>query len=124
MRIELHIHHHDSECRESRAQVLQQLCVINHQLEAIVTTQAEQAAMLRNVAQTQEKTFQEIQELQGTVTTLNDRVAELESIIRAQGEDASAELVEAVAAVVAAAKKVDDAIPDVAQPENPETPSV
>lgn len=86
-----------------------------------MATQAELAQSLRDVAVQQNKTIVEIQTLQGSVTTLNEKVAELEADI-AEGGTITPELTEAVAEVKRLAQLVDEQIPDVETP--PETPVV
>lgn len=86
-----------------------------------MATQAELAQTLRDVSAQQQKTITEIQTLQGSVTTLNEKVAELEAVI-AEGGTITPELTEAVAEVKRLAQLVDEQIPDVETP--PETPVV
>ncbi len=66
---------------------------------------------LRNVADQQRKTIQEIGTLQNTTDELNARVKDLEDVI-AKGE-VSQELSDAVQAVKELAQQVDEQIPDV-----------
>ncbi len=53
----------------------------------------------------------QLAELQGEMATLNERIVALQAIIES-ADGASQELTDAVAAVVAQARAVDDAIPD------------
>lgn len=85
-----------------------------------MSTQAEQAQVLRNVLAQQQKTQAEIGTLQGSVDTLNQKITDLEAQV-ASGGDASQELIDAVAAVKAQAQIVDDQIPDVQTPPAEET---
>jgi chromosome segregation ATPase len=108
MRIDIHHHHHDA------PEVLRALRHINDRLEMIMATQTELIETLRLVNEQQKKTVEEIRTLQGSVDTLNERIAELEALIAA-GE-VSQELTDAVQAVKDQAQIVDDQIPDVPSP--------
>lgn len=112
MKIEIHVHHHTHAAAES-VELLRR--DINQLREVLMTTQAEQAQILRQVLTQQQKTQGEIATLQGSVDTLNQKIADLESQVAAGGE-ASQELQDAVAAVKAQAQIVDDQIPDVPTP--------
>jgi chromosome segregation ATPase len=114
VRIDIHIHIHEG------ADILRELHSINRKLETIMTTAAEAIATLRAVRTQQEKTSGEIRTLQGSVDTLNERIAALEQII-ANG-DLPQELVDAVTAVKEQAQIVDDQIPDAPPPVPEPTP--
>lgn len=85
--------------------------LILNKLDKIMASQAEQAAILREVEAQQKKTSGEITVLQGSVDTLNAKIVALEEVIAAGGE-ATQELTDAVAAVKAQAQVVDEQIPD------------
>jgi hypothetical protein len=110
-----HIHKHQLELHDAVCQVLETVNSLSRKVEKIMSSQTEQAQILREVLAQQKKTAGEIATLQDSVTTLNTKIAELEAIIAAGGE-ASAELVAAVADVKAQAQLVDDQIPDVPAP--------
>jgi chromosome segregation ATPase len=119
MKIEIHVHHHQSDA----ASVDQLRRDISELRKLIMATQSEQAQVLRDVLEQQKKTAGEITTLQGSVDTLNTKIAELEAQIAAGG-DASQELIDAVAAVRQQAQLVDDQIPDVvATPPADTTPA-
>lgn len=84
-------------------------------LDKIMATQTELVQTLKEVKVQQDKTIAEIKDTQGKVDTLKAKIVELEAVISAGG-DASPELVDAVAAVKAAAQAADDAIPDLPAP--------
>ncbi len=85
-----------------------------------MATQAEVIALLNTAAEKQTKTIGEIATLQGTVTDLNEKVAELNQIIAGMGTDASPELLAAAQRVSDLATQVDDQIPDVLPVPTPE----
>lgn len=78
----------------------------------IMASQKELADGLLAVAEQQKKTRGEIQTVQKEVTTLKERIVELEALITAGGP-VSAELQAAFDAVKEQAQIVDDEIPDV-----------
>lgn len=87
------------------------LVPIRQRLEAIMASQQDQAATLRQVQAQLTKVAGEIAGVQSSVDMLNARIVELEAVIAADDE-ASQELVDAVQAVKDQAQLVDDAIPD------------
>lgn len=84
----------------------------------IMATQAELAADLRNVTAQLVKVGGETKALQASIDALHTRITELEAIV-AQGGTVTQELVDAVAAVKAAAQAADDNVPDVTPPTTP-----
>jgi predicted translin family RNA/ssDNA-binding protein len=81
----------------------------------IMATQTEMAAALREVVVQLQKSNNEIKTVQASVDVLKTRIADLEKIIT-DGDVASQELIDAVAAVKVAAQTVDDDIPDEVTP--------
>lgn len=100
---------------------LKSIIIIPQQLITIMATQAEIVAILQDVLAQQKKTSAEITSLQAGVDTLKAKITELEAVIAA-GDQASQELVDAVAAVKAQAQVVDDQIPDLPAPTPEPTP--
>jgi cell division protein FtsB len=80
-----------------------------------MATQTEMAAALREVVVQLQKSNNEIKTVQASVDVLKTRIADLEKIIT-DGDVASQELIDAVAAVKVAAQTVDDDIPDEVTP--------
>lgn len=76
-------------------------------------TQTELTAILNGVVTQQKKTAAEITGVQTEVTTLKQKIADLEAAVP---DDASPELEAAVEAVKAQAQVVDDEIPDQVTP--------
>ena len=106
--IDLNVYIHEGEKTSRLLPLIQQL---THKVDHVMASQSEQAQILRDVYAQQQKTAGEIATLQGSVDTLNTRIAELETAVTAGG-DASQELIDAVAAVKQQAQVVDDQIPD------------
>lgn len=76
-----------------------------------MATQQDLVNDLKAVRTQQEKTAGEIATLQTSVTTLNQKIVDLQAIVDAGGT-ISQELIDAVAAVKQEAQTVDDLIPD------------
>lgn len=115
-RAEITVHHHVHLHIDDRAaDLIFDIRNLKEKVTQIMTTQAEQAQILRDVLAQQQKTAAEIGGVQTEVTALKARIAELEAAAGNQ-DNASQELVDAVAAVKAQAQVVDDAIPDAPTP--------
>lgn len=80
-------------------------------MDRLMESQSQLAEQLRGAVAVLEKSAGEIAGLQGEMATLNERIVALQAIIES-ADGASQELTDAVAAVVAQARAVDDAIPD------------
>lgn len=104
------------ELRHDRSHVI--LDRLTQMENRIMATQAELSADLRAVRAKQEKTAQEIADLQTAQNVAIQKIVQLEEVIAA-GTAPSQELVDAVAAVKAQAQIVDDLIPDVGTPPTP-----
>lgn len=104
------------ELRHNRTHVI--LDRLTQMENKIMATQAELSADLRAVRAKQEKTAQEIADLQTAQNVAIQKIVQLEEVIAA-GVTPSQELVDAVAAVKSQAQIVDDLIPDVGVPPTP-----
>lgn len=85
---------------------------VNRNLEKLIMTQAELSTQLRSTAKNIEKSIEEIKVLQGTTTSLVQKVDELQKII-AEGGEITSELKDAADEVARLASQADNEIPDI-----------
>ena len=96
--------------------LFQQNLLIAQQLQNIMATQADLVVTLKAVVTELQKSKAEIVFVQASVTTLTQKVADLQAVIDAGGTGVSQDLIDAVNAVQSAAADVDAQIPDLPPP--------